>query len=136
MSAWPSIWRLVPDVLFPRSLDLAAIVMKLMAVKLKFWIQSFKLGTEAKVRNETNHLVWVSCILIKLFGTPFICHQWGSFSDVGTPPTWQKGSHLPPGTNKLGNLRDSHNPPQIPLPKPDLWDSSSLCQAHPGIPEM
>ena len=32
MSAWPSIWRLVPDVLFPRSLDLAAIDMKLVAM--------------------------------------------------------------------------------------------------------
>ena len=32
ISAWPSIWRLAPDVLFPRSLDLAAIDMKLVAV--------------------------------------------------------------------------------------------------------
>ena len=32
MSTWPSIWRLAPDVLSPRSLDLAAIDMKLVAV--------------------------------------------------------------------------------------------------------
>ena len=32
MSAWPSIWRLAPDVLSPRSLDLAAIDVKLVAV--------------------------------------------------------------------------------------------------------
>ena len=32
MSIWPSIWRLAPDVLFPRSLNLAAIDMKLVAV--------------------------------------------------------------------------------------------------------
>ena len=31
-SMWPSIWRLAPDVLSPRSLDLAAIDMKLVAV--------------------------------------------------------------------------------------------------------
>ena len=31
-STWPSIWRLVPDVLSSRSLDLAAIDMKLVAV--------------------------------------------------------------------------------------------------------
>ena len=30
-STWPSIWRLFPDVLFPRSLDLAVINMKLVA---------------------------------------------------------------------------------------------------------
>ena len=50
-----------------------------------------------------------------LFGTPFICHQWGSLSDMGTPPTWEKGSHLPPGTTKLGNLRDSGSLSQLPL---------------------
>ena len=31
-STWPAIWRLAPDILFPRSLDLAAIDMKLVAV--------------------------------------------------------------------------------------------------------
>ena len=55
-----------------------------------------------------------------LFGTPFICHQWGSLSDVGMPPTWEKGSHLPPGTTKLGNLRDSRDSVTAPTAKPDL----------------
>ena len=32
MSTWPSIWGLGPDVLFPRSFNLAAIDMKLVAV--------------------------------------------------------------------------------------------------------
>ena len=32
MSTWPSIWRLAPDILFPRSLNLAAIDMKLVAM--------------------------------------------------------------------------------------------------------
>ena len=75
-----------------------------------------QIGSEALARNETNQLVWVSCILIILFGTPFICHQWGSLSDMGMPPTWEKGSHLPPGTTKLGNLRDGCDLSQLPLP--------------------
>ena len=81
----------------------------------KIQIQSFKLGAKALTRNETNHLFWVGCILITLFGTPFIYHQWGSLSDVGMPPAWEKGSHLPPGTTKLGNLRDSCDLSQLPL---------------------
>ena len=32
------------------------------------------------------------------------------------PPTWEKGNHLPPRTTKLGNLRDGHEPSQLPLP--------------------
>ena len=32
MSTWPSVWRLAPDVLYPRPLNLAAIDMKLVAV--------------------------------------------------------------------------------------------------------
>ena len=31
-STWPSIWRLAPDILSPRSLDFAAIDVKVMAV--------------------------------------------------------------------------------------------------------
>ena len=78
------------------------------------------------VINETNHLVWVSHILITLFGTPFICHQQGSLSDMGMPPTWEKGSHLPPGTTKLGNLRDGHDPSQLPLPN-QIFGILLLC---------
>ena len=50
-----------------------------------------------------------------LFGTLFICHQWSFLSDMGMPPTWKKGSHLPPQTTRLGNLRDGHDPSQLPL---------------------
>ena len=64
-----------------------------------------------------------------LFGTPFICHQQGSLSDVGTPPTWEKDSHLSPGTTKLGNLRESHNSITAPTAKPDLEFSSSMLRA-------
>ena len=61
-----------------------------------------------------------------LFGTPFICHQWGSLSDVGMPPTWEKGSHLPPGSTKLGKLRDGHDSTTAPTAKPDLGFPSLL----------
>ena len=61
-----------------------------------------------------------------LFGTPFICHQQGSLSDVGMPPTWERGRHLPPETTKLGNLRDSHHSTTAPTAKPDLGFSFML----------
>ena len=92
------------------------------------------MGAKAMPRNKTNHLIWVNCILVTLFGTPLICHQWGSLSDVGMPPTWEKGSHLPPGTTKLGNLRDSCNSATAPTAKPDLGFSSMLggcCSIQP-----
>ena len=49
----------------------------------------------------------------------------GFLSDVGTPPTWEKGSHLPAGTTKLGNLRDGCNSVTAPTAEPDLQDSSA-----------
>ena len=65
-----------------------------------------------------------------LFGTPFICHQQGSLSDVGMPPTWEKGSLLPPGPTKLGNLRDGRDSVTAPTAKLDLQDSSAPFQEH------
>ena len=61
-------------------------------------------------------------------------------SDVGMPPTWEKGSHLPPGTTKLVKLRDSHNSIAVPTAKPAPGSSSLLggvlkCGAHPGMPK-
>ena len=44
------------------------------------------------------------------------------------PPTWEKGSHLPPGTTKLGNLRGGHNSIITPTAKPDLGFSSSMLR--------
>ena len=61
-----------------------------------------------------------------LFGTPFMHHQWSSLSDVGMPPTWEKGSHLPPGTTKLGNLRDGCDSVTAPTAEPDLGFFSSV----------
>ena len=47
-------------------------------------------------------------------------HLLDSLSDMGMPPTSVKGSHLPPGTTKLDNLRDSRNSITAPTAKPDL----------------
>ena len=86
------------------------------------------MGVKALAINKTNYLVWVSCILVTLFGTPFIHHQWGSLSDVGMPATWEKGSYLPPGTTKLGNLRDGCNSITAPTAKPDPRFFSSVLR--------
>ena len=64
----------------------------------------------------------LSCSL----GLHLLYHKQGSLSDVGTPPTWEKGSHLPPGTIKFGNLRDSCNSITAPTAKPDLGFFSSV----------
>ena len=107
-----------------RSLDLAAMDTKLVAVD---WNSRFSnLIWVQRPWQEIKHLVWVSHVLVMLFGTPFICHQWGSLSDVGMPPTWEKGSYLPPGNTKLGNLRDGHDSVTAPIAKPDLGFSSSM----------
>ena len=45
-------------------------------------------------------------------------------SDVGMPPTWEKGSHLPPRTTKIGKLRHSRDSTTAPTAKPDLGFSS------------
>ena len=92
--------------------------------KLKLQIQSFIVGAKALARNHINHLIWDNCFLSMLFGTPFVCQQQDSLSDVGMPPTWEKGSHLPPRTTKLGKLRDSCNSTTAPTAKPDLGSSS------------
>ena len=132
----PPSGSLAPDILFPRSLDLAAIDMKLVAVNLNSGFGHLMWVQRALARNKPNHLVWVSHVLFTLFGTPFICHQWGSLSDVEMPPTWEKGSNLPPGTTKLGNLRDGCDPSQLPLPNLIFRILPPLCWAHPGMPEM
>ena len=42
------------------------------------------------------------------------------------PATWEKGSHLPPGTTKVGKLWDDHDSATAPTAKPDLGSSSLL----------
>ena len=44
----------------------------------------------------------------------------------GMPPTWKEGRHLPPGTTKLGNLRDGCNSTTAPTAKQDPGFSSML----------
>ena len=102
-SAWPSVRRSTPDVSSARSLNLGSHGHEISGCELKLWIQSFVVGAKALARNETNYLILVNHILITLVGTPFISHQWGSLSGMGMPPTWEKGSHLPPGTTSLVN---------------------------------
>ena len=101
-------------------------------MKLQIW--SFGVGAKALARNKTNHLIQGNHVLVTLFGTLFICHQWGSLSDVGRPPTREKGSHLPPGTTKLGKLRDGRNSTAVPTAKPDLGSSSLLQGAEVWSP--
>ena len=83
---------------------------------------------EQRPWQEIKQTTWseFNCVLVMLFGTPFIHHQWGSLSDVGTPPSWEKGSHLPPGTTKLGKLKDGCNSTAAPTAKPDPGSFSLL----------
>ena len=50
------------------------------------------------------------------------------------PPTWEKGSHLPPGKTKLAKLRDGHDSTTAPTAKPDLGSSSLLGGAEVWSP--
>ena len=66
---------------------------------------------------------------------PFIYHQ--------QIPSQMRGHFLPrkrysPAllNHQIGNLRESHEPPQPKAAKPDLWDPATSFWAHPGMPEM
>ena len=56
-----------------------------------------------------------------------------SFIDMGIPPTWEKVVTYLFEPPDFGNLRDGHDPSQLPLPNQIL---RILYQAHPGMPEM
>ena len=49
---------------------------------------------------------------------------------MAMPPTWEKGSHLTPGTTKLGKLRDGYDSTTAPTAKPDLGSSSLLGECR------
>ena len=54
------------------------------------------------------------------------------------PPTWEKGSHLPPGNHQALQFKDGHDSVTAPTAKPDLGFSSFMlrvlkCRAHPGM---
>ena len=114
LSVQLSIWGFVPDVQSSRSLDLMAIDTVIVAINWNYR-SSHSNQAQYLLQEIKKYLVWVSHILVMMFGTPFIHHQWGSLSNMWTPPTWEKGSHLPPQTTRLGNLRDGCNPSQLPL---------------------
>ena len=126
MSTWPSIQRLTPDVSSTRSCDLAAMDTKLVAVN---WNSRYNhLMWAQRPWQEIKQTTWfeLTASLSHCFGTLFICHQWGFLSDMGMPPTWEKGSHLPPGPTNLGKLWDGHDSTTAPTAKPDPGFSSLL----------
>ena len=82
-SAWPSIWRLAPDISSPRSLNLAAIDMKLVAVSWNsryghlLWVQrpwqEIKLTTWSEVTTSL-----LCCLGLHLYATNGASSQmWG-----------------------------------------------------------
>ena len=89
------------------------------------------MGAKALARNNINHLIWGNCFLVTLFRTPFVCHQQGSLSDMGMPPTWEKVSHLPPRTTKLSKLRDGHD--SATAPTVDQIQDSLLSKKGPAV---
>ena len=109
--------------------------------ELKLQIWSFFMGAKALARNNINYLIWCGCLLIMLWGNPFIHQQWGSFTNVGMPPTREKGNHLPTRTTKVCNLRngcDSITAPTVNQIQDSLhqYERMLQCRAHPGMPEM
>ena len=60
--------------------------------------------------------------------------QWGPLADVEMPPTWEKDSHLPLGTTKLGNLRGSCYSSTAPTAKLLLGFSSMVGGAAVSSP--
>ena len=61
-----------------------------------------------------------------LIGTPFIHHQWGSLTDMGTPPTSEKVATYLLEPLDFGDLRNGHNPSQLPLPN-QIFRILPLC---------
>ena len=129
MSTWPSVWRLAPDIWSSKSVDLVAIDTIVVAVNWNFrsshtnqaqrpWQEMKKPPGLHKL--HLYHIDWDS-IYTPPMGIP--CRH-GDASYLG------KGSHLPPWTTRqLQSIT-------APSAKPDIQDSSTLYQAHPGMPEM
>ena len=90
-------------------------------LKLRIW--SFFMGAKALARNNINYLVWGNCFLVMLCGNLFICHHQGLFTNMGMPPTWEKGN-LPPRTTKLYNIGNGCDSVTAPTVEPDLGFSS------------
>ena len=58
-----------------------------------------------------------------------------SFTDMGTLPPWEKGTHQPSQTTS-GYLRDGHKLSQLHTVKPDLWDPSLLFEPTQGCQKV
>ena len=137
MSAWPSIWRLAPDILFPRSLNLVAIDMKLVAVNWNTgfshsnWVQrpwqEMKQNTWFDLTTSLSH-----CLGLLLYATNGAPSQmWGCLQHGRKVVTYLQE------TTKVDNLKDGHNLSQLPLPNQiSGFFSSVSMRAHPGMPEM
>ena len=127
MPAWCSIWRLTPDIWSSKSLDLVAIDMIVVDVN---WTETLdqvtRNGHKGPCKKWKNHLVCINCIFFTLIQDPFICHQWRSLADVGTPPTWEKVVTYLLEPLDFGNIRDGHNPSQLPLPN-QIFRILPLC---------
>ena len=82
--------------------------------ELKLWISLYDLGTKALARNQettefaltTSYLQWLGICLSTTNGL---------LSRCGDTSYWRKGSLQPPQTTRFGNLRDGHDPSQLPL---------------------
>ena len=64
----------------------------------------------------------VTASLPRSLGICFYTTNGGSCTYVGMPPTREKGSHLPPRTTKLCNLRNGCNSVTAPTVN-QIWDS-------------
>ena len=98
---WPSFWILVPGFCSSRSLNLVAIEMKTVAVNWNSRMSSYNWAQRPTQENkDTNGLV-VTMSFPQWVGNPVICQQPDSFTDVGTLPTWEKGTHQPSCTTRV-----------------------------------
>ena len=65
---------------------------------------------------------------------PLICHQQIPLQTCGH---FLPGKRYSPAflNHHIGNLRESHELPQLHTAEPDLWDPATSFWAHPGMPE-
>ena len=135
-----SSWRLASVILSPLSLVLAAIDMKSVAVN-----RNSRYGHSMWAQRPWQEIMYttgsdMTASLPRSLGIRFYATNRGSCTNVGMPPTREKGSHLPPRTTKLCNLRNGHDSVTAPLLTRSgtlflVW-RMLLCRAHPGMPEM
>ena len=137
MGVGPLVWRLAPRCLDFQVAGFGGHWHDSSGCKLKLQIKSHKLGTKALPRNEETtgfvltasfpHGDWDSIYMPPM----------GSLVNMGMLPTWEKVVTYLLKPPDFGNLRDSHKPSQLLLLNKTFGIlSSTLFQAHQGIPEM